>query len=151
MGMSLQKLSIIAKQRDDVRRATFRRAIAMFSRHQFLFIDESSKDDRTFVRKYGHNLKGTRCSKRDNFTRGTRFSVLAALSITGIEAAHTIVGAYTQELFEFAMVNFVIPKVGSFAKHEKCSIIIMDNCNIHFSERVFNQIREKGGIVMFLP
>lgn len=96
-------------------------------------------------------MKGTRRSKKDNFTRGTGFSVLAALSTTGIEASHTIVGAYNREMFEFAMEYYVIPMVGSFTKHEKCSIVIMDNCNIHFSKRVFDHIREKGGIVMFLP
>ena len=26
---------------------------------------------------------------------------------------------------------------------EKCSIVIMDNCGIHYSERVFNAIRRK--------
>lgn len=77
--------------------------------------------------------------------------MLAALSIDGVEAAHTIVGLYNREMFEFAMEYFVIPKVGSFARHEQCSIVIMDNCAIHFSERVFDLIRGKGGIVMFLP
>ena len=96
-------------------------------------------------------MKGTRLSKKDNFTRGTRFSVLAALSFDGIEAAHTIVGAYDRKMFEFAMEYFIIPMVGSFARNEKCSIVIMDNCNIHFSESIFDHIREKGGIVMFLP
>ena len=98
----------------------------------------------------GQNLKGTYLSKKDNFTRSTRYSVLAALSVDGVEAAHTIIGAYKREMFEFVMLQFVVPKVGSYAMKEKCSIVIMDNCGIHYSERVFNAVRRKGGIVMFL-
>ena len=96
-------------------------------------------------------MKGARRSKKDNFTRGTRFSVLAALSVDGVEVAHTVVGAYDRQMFEFVMDYYVIPLVGSFARQEKCSILVMDNCNIHLSERVFDHVREKGGIVMFLP
>ena len=58
-------------------------------------------------------FKGTRLSKKENFTRGTRYSVLAALSVDGIEAAHTIIGAYKREMFECVMLQFVFPKVGS--------------------------------------
>ena len=50
-------------------------------------------------------------------TRGTRFSVLAALSVDGVEATHTIVGADDREMFEFTMDYYVIPLVGSFARH----------------------------------
>ena len=63
----------------------------------------------------------------------------------------TVVGAYDRQMFEFAMDYYVIPLVGSFAREEKCSILVMDNCNIRLSERMFNHAREKGGIVMFLP
>ena len=40
-------MQIIARQRDERRRAEFRRFIAQFNPDQFLFVDESSKDDRT--------------------------------------------------------------------------------------------------------
>ena len=54
-------------------------------------------------------------------------------------------------MFEFAMLQFAVPKAGSYAMKEKCSIVIMDNCGIHYSERVFKAIRRSEGIVMFLP
>ena len=44
----LCQLQIIAKERDENRRADFRHFISQFDKNQLLFIDESSKDDRTF-------------------------------------------------------------------------------------------------------
>lgn len=44
----LFQLNLIAKQRDEQERAAFRRKISQFQPHQFLFIDESAKDERTF-------------------------------------------------------------------------------------------------------
>lgn len=44
-----KQLSIFAKQVDESRRAAFRRDMSYHNREQFLFVDESSKDDRTFV------------------------------------------------------------------------------------------------------
>ncbi|KAK3717696.1 hypothetical protein QZH41_001100 [Actinostola sp. cb2023] len=40
---------------------------------------------------------------------------------------------------------------GSFANNERNSIVVMDNCSIHKSERVFEMIRQQGGMAVFLP
>lgn len=51
------QLNLIARQRDEQKRANFRRQIIRFKPHQFLFIDESAKDERTFqVFSISHNL-----------------------------------------------------------------------------------------------
>lgn len=90
-------------------------------------------------------------SRKGNFTRGTRYSVLAAVSTKGIQAAHSIIGAYDRPNFEFAMETFVLPHVGSVAMGDPCSVVVLDNCQIHFSQAVHDMIRAKGGIVVFLP
>ncbi|XP_028408665.1 uncharacterized protein LOC114531222 [Dendronephthya gigantea] len=151
MGWSRRKLNIYAVQRSDMKRAEYRRRIAQFQPHQFIFIDESSKDDRTFQRRYGRGLKGRRISVRGNFTRGKRYSVLCAISNLGVKAAHSILGSYDMEQFEFAMEHFVIPYVGSVARNEPCSVVVMDNCSIHNSNKTIETIRKKGGVVFFLP
>lgn len=159
-------------------RAEFRRRIAQFETHQLLFIDESSKDDRTFQvkkinkqstyyllitrhvtycyctpfqRHYARGLRGTRTSVKGNFTRGTRYSVLSALSVQGVVASHTIIGAFNQRLFDFAVTNFILPFIGSCARRESCSVVILDNCTIHKSNEVIQAVRRRGGIVIFLP
>lgn len=88
---------------------------------------------------------------KGNFTRGTRYSVLSAISVEGIKASHAIVGAYNQEHFEFAMNQFILSFVGSAAGRECCSVVVLDNCAIHNSNEFIEAVRRKGGIVIFLP
>ncbi|KAK3711741.1 hypothetical protein QZH41_018481 [Actinostola sp. cb2023] len=146
------QLNVIARQRDEKRRANYRRIIAEFDSHQLMFIDESARDERTYQRRYANDLRGTgRISVKGNFTRGKRYSVLNAINNQGVQASHTIAGAFNREQFEFAMQHFIIPRVGSVPQKEPCSVVVMDNCNIHFSQVVFNAIRNKGGIAIFLP
>ena len=90
-------------------------------------------------------------SQRGNFTRGTRYSVLGAIAVDDLKTAHVIEGAYNKQQFEYAMENFVLPHVGSFANKERWSVIVMDNCRIHHSQRVFELVRQKGGMTVFLP
>ncbi|XP_048581384.1 uncharacterized protein LOC125556694 [Nematostella vectensis] len=124
MGLSVQKMHIVTRQRNEFERATYRRFISQFKPNQLLFIDESSKDERTIQRKFGRELCGKRLSHVGNFTRGTRFSVLAAVSMDGIKGAHAIEGAYDTAGFEFAMETFVAPSIGSCANGEDCSVTI---------------------------
>ncbi|XP_073237791.1 uncharacterized protein [Porites lutea] len=152
MGFTRRKLNTIAKERDERSRAMYRRRIAQFSREQLLFIDESAKDERTFQRRYTRELQGTgRLSVKGNFTRGTRYSVLSAISTQGVIASHVITGAYNRGQFEFSMLNFVQPHIGSVARGEPRSVVVMDNCNIHYSDVVIEAIRLRGAMVIFLP
>lgn len=48
----LFQLSVIARERDERRRAHYRRIIGAFDRRQLLFIDESARDERTFQVSY---------------------------------------------------------------------------------------------------
>ena len=64
---------------------------------------------------------------------------------------HCIVGSYNKAQFEYAMKHFVLPQVGSLAKGENISVVILDNCRIHDSGEVLEMVRNVGGIVMFLP
>lgn len=52
-------------------------------------------------------------SRKGNFTRGTRYSVLGAIAVDDVKAAHAIEGAYNKQQFEYAMEHFVLPHVGS--------------------------------------
>ena len=67
-----------------------------------------------------------------------------------MKAAHAIEGAYNKQQFEYAMEHFVLPHVGSYADKERCSVIVMDNCHIHCSQWVFELVRRKGGMTVFL-
>ncbi|KAK3735258.1 hypothetical protein QZH41_008884 [Actinostola sp. cb2023] len=145
------KLHVIANQRSEERRAEYRRKIADYHPDQLLFIDESSKDDRTFQRQYAWDLKGHKISRKGNFTRGTRFSVLCAISSKQTEMAHVIVGPFNSRQFEYAVEHFLVPLIGSAAHKEPCSVVVIDNCPLHYSNVALDLIRSAGGIVVFLP
>ena len=90
-------------------------------------------------------------SRKANFTRGSRYSVLGAVSLHGAQAAHVIAGAFDRANFEFAVEHFVAPLVGSLANGDDCSIVVLDNGPIHQSPEFLRMIRAKGRIVLFLP
>lgn len=102
-------------------------------------------------RRYARGLKGSRISTKGNFTGGSRYSVLSAISVEGIKGSHTILGAYDKRQYEFVVTSFILPYVGSAARREKCSVLVMDNCAIHTSIDVITAVRNRGGIVIFLP
>ncbi|KAJ3752886.1 hypothetical protein EV360DRAFT_15643, partial [Lentinula raphanica] len=57
------------------------------------FVDETSKDDRTIYRHYGHAVSGQRATISANFVRGDRYSLVAAMSVDGYEAVQVIPGS----------------------------------------------------------
>lgn len=86
-----------------------------------------------------------------HFVRQDRYSVLAAMDIDGIVATHTIPGAFSTQDFNFAMENMIAPYIGNFALCERRSVVVLDNCRIHDSEDFIQMVRDRGGIVVFLP
>jgi len=80
---ALQRLAIThkhiakeASERDELVRATWQAEYGDIPREAFVWLDESSIDDRTNQRCNGWALLGCACVQRDTFIRGQRFSVL---------------------------------------------------------------------------
>lgn len=146
-------MSIIAKQRDTLLRAHYFKDIEGISPYQFLFLDECSKDNRCTQRMMGHFIPEDRRqpSQMGEFVRRNRISVLAAMDLDGIVAAHCMDGAYDTDKFNFSFEHFFLPHVGNYAQKEPRSVVVLDNCRIHDSDEFIRMVRQKGGIVMYLP
>lgn len=65
----------------------------------FVALDESAVDNRTGQRNYGWSQLGQPCVRRMSFLRGTRYSILPALTVNGIVALEIIEGSITKEIF----------------------------------------------------
>ncbi|KAI5804408.1 hypothetical protein EDC01DRAFT_599454, partial [Geopyxis carbonaria] len=52
-GITVKKLSKIARERNSIKRAHYQLEIANYQREHFVFVDETRKDDRTTYRRYG--------------------------------------------------------------------------------------------------
>jgi len=71
-----------------------------FKLEQFVFIDETSKDERSLSRAYGYSVKNTRVEKSVVFVRGKRYTILPALTLDGFIAGDIIEGSCNKERFQ---------------------------------------------------
>jgi transposase len=94
-GVSVKKLRIIAKERDENLRADFIRQMAQYSAEEIGFLDEFSKDERTRHRRRGRAKKGKRAMERGVFVRGRRVSGEGLLTLDGIVANTVVEGSMT--------------------------------------------------------
>lgn len=97
-----------AERDDDVRDSWATAVQEQYLASQCLWIDETSKDDRTIYRHYGRSLAGTRAVQSANFVRGERYSLVAALSVDGYVAARVVPGSLDGEEFLDFMLNDVV-------------------------------------------
>ena len=80
-----------------------------FQPEQLIFLDESAKDERTSCRQYGYSPRNQAAIKKVVFIRGTRYTLLSALSLDRIIALDVIQGSCNKEQFQ----NFILAKVVS--------------------------------------
>jgi hypothetical protein len=66
--------------------------ISTYSADQMVFLDESSKDGRTLIRKYDHAPSGEVPVEQVIFDRGVRYSILPALTLDGYMAVRVVEG-----------------------------------------------------------
>jgi transposase len=83
-----------------LKRMRYQLAIANYQPEQFVFVDETRKDDRTTYRRRGRARRGHRAESRVQFVRGVGYSVLPALTIDGFLSAKVLESAFTKETFE---------------------------------------------------
>ena len=109
-GLTWKILHKIAKERDEEHRAAYCHCIQNdFSgtRGEFVAVDESSKNEHDVARRYGRSPVGNSADLVDPFIRGERYSLVAAMSITGYLATHVVPGS----LNSFAFFDFIVDDV----------------------------------------
>ena len=81
-------------ERNELLRSAFIAKIGeSYSPEQLIFLDESSKDERSLSRGYGYSFINTRAEKKVVFVRGKRYTVLPALTQEGIVAVDVMEGS----------------------------------------------------------
>jgi len=114
-GLTQKLLHKIAIERDEELRARFRADIwdlRNFSGTgmEFVTVDESSKDEHTYARRYGHTPIGCTPDFSDVFVRGEQYSLVAAMSIEGYLATHVKEGSFDMAtFFSFIIDDLVCP------------------------------------------
>ena len=73
-----------------------------------IFLDESSKDERSISRLYGYSFKNQPINQKVVFVHGKRFTILPALTLEGYIAFDIMEGNCTKERFQsFSLAQVV--------------------------------------------
>jgi hypothetical protein len=99
LAMTHKCISKTAAERNELLRATWQAAYGDIPAEYFVWLDESSVDDKTNQRTRGWAELGRACVRRATFIRGQRYSVLPALTSDGIVALDIFEGSVNKERF----------------------------------------------------
>jgi transposase len=105
LGTTRKIMRRAALERDDALRAAWLEdTLLRYTADEMVFLDESSKDGRTVFRKYGRAPQGERPVIQESNDRGTRYSILPAITINGYIAVRVIEGSVDgAEFFDFVL------------------------------------------------
>jgi len=111
-GISFKLLCRAATERnEDFQQKWKQDANTHFTASQMIFVDETSKDERTIYRHYGRSVVGTRTTISANFVQGEQYSIVTALLLDGYEAVHVVLGSVDGEEFLDFIVNDVVRRL----------------------------------------
>ncbi|KAJ8486860.1 hypothetical protein ONZ45_g14529 [Pleurotus djamor] len=116
---------------------------------QFIFVDETSKDEHIWARSHGRSHAGERAALSDVFVQGDRYSLVAVLGIDGYVAAEVIPGSYDGLSFYEFIQEQVLIHMNPFPGAR--SVLVMDNCRIHHNPALVNLVRAAVCLLLYLP
>lgn len=126
-----------------MKRALFEKQQRELPAERLVFLDEFSIHT-ALTPAYGRAPRGERVAMPEPFER-ERVSVIAAVSLCGVQAPLTLPGAFGTEAFDLwveqARVPVLLPN----------DIVIMDNVRFHFAGRAMSLIEAAGARVVPLP
>lgn len=111
-GLTRKVLHKIALERDEELRAQWRE-VQQDPRlsgdgSEFICLDETSKNEHSYARRYGLAPAGQRAELKDVFVRGDRYSLLAAMTIDGYLATRVVPGSFDSlEFYDFIQEEVV--------------------------------------------
>lgn len=144
LKLGRKKKSLIASERNNRKRAAFRRKIADWDVHQFVFVDEMGTN-LSLTRLYGRAEPGVRVMDAVPSARGENCSTIGALAIDGVRAAMSVPGSIDGD----ALLLFV--KQALCSQLRPGDIVYMDNVPTHKMAAITEAIESVGARVEFLP
>jgi hypothetical protein len=139
-----QKKTLHASERDPVKRAAFREAIAAYRPADLVFVDETGATTR-LTRTHARAPRGERAvgSVPRNHHRAT--TLVAALTPTGLQAAHHQPAAMTAA----GMITYVRDVLCPVLRRGQ--VVVLDNLSVHKHATIRELIEAVGCSLVFLP
>ena len=97
-----------------------------------MFLDESAINEHTLQRRRGWAPIGATASVIWPFKHSERWSILSAYTEEGFITHDVTHGSFNAEMFNDFVENNLLPMCNSFPGSR--SVIIVDNCRIHYNE-----------------
>ena len=109
LGFTYKRLKRIAAEQDNAYRTDWlHNMTSNYTADQLVFLDESSKDERVILRRYGRAIEGQRAIEDVSLNRGVRYSILPALTVDGYMAVRVVEGSIDgAEFFDFVLNDVV--------------------------------------------
>jgi transposase len=139
-----EKKSLIATERDEAARATWWEAMAAVPTEQLVFVDETGTHTR-MTPLYARAPRGERAYGHvpRNHTRNT--TLVAALTLAGLDAPMVLEGAMDREAFVAWLRHFLVPTLNAG------QVVVMDNLNVHKGTQVRQIIEGADCTLRYLP
>ena len=137
------KKSMLYAERDEEKRANFKKEISKISSQTLAYIDEAGID-KHLIREYGWGNIGTRVAGEVSGKRYARESFIAAEIDGKLVAPFCYTGTCDSSLFNLWLKTFLLPEL------KPGTTIVMDNASIHKAEET-RLLIEKNQCKLFLP
>jgi len=111
---------------------------------KFVFIDESAVQ-LNMQRDYAWSEVGTRAHVHKNARKGKSYSLIADLSVHGVQAPFMVDGGVNINAFLYYVENILLPTL------RPGQIVVMDNCSAHDKAELEDIFEEHGIELWFLP
>ena len=128
LGYSVKKLRKAAAQHDELTRQQRKADIlSCFTADQLVFVDESSKVDRTSERRYGRAVAGERACEIQSFKRGVWYGILPALCINGLLTVRVVQGSVDGSAFHDWVITEVVRLQRYLHRFGRPSVLMSEN------------------------
>jgi transposase len=140
-----KKKALGASEREPVARATWTSDVAPFlDPRRIIAVDEMATSI-GLTRLYGYAPRNERCRGSVPKNHGQPTSLVAALSLHGLEAAMTRPGAIDTLAFEAFIEKILTPLL------KPGDLVVLDNLSAHKALSVRTRIEATGAVALFLP
>lgn len=142
--MAAQKKSLIATERDEAARATWRTEMAGLNPAELIFVDETSTHT-ALTRRRARAPRGQRAVGAVPRNHGPNITLVAALTPTGIGPALTIQGSVNSAAFTAYVQRVLAPSL------RPGQVVVLDNLRAHKGAAARRAVEAVGARVVFLP
>lgn len=143
-GLDGQKKQLRASEQDPERRDAWWQEMMEIDPRRLVFVDETGNNI-TLTPRYGRAPRGQRCAGQVPRNWGKNTTLMAAMTLAGIQTAAVIEGAMDRPVFDQFVEQFLVPSL------RPGQLVVWDNLSVHKSARARDLIEAVGCQVVFLP